>query len=186
VAAVGLIPLTRIEPGSSYSSPMLPALLLGVGLGTAFMAATSLATTGVQPRYAGVASAMVNTSQQAGGAIGTTLLNTIAAFATTSWPAAHAAEAKSHTPADFADLGAVHGYTTAIWWAIGILAAAAAASAALVKTTGHHGTAAESSGSSTHAPDTSPDDAPALHRHPAARPVTEPARNPLLPQQAPA
>ena len=54
-------------------------LLLGLGMGTAFMPAMSLATHGVEPRDAGVASAMVNTSQQVGGAIGTALLNTIAA-----------------------------------------------------------------------------------------------------------
>ncbi|MGW3283483.1 MFS transporter, partial [Streptomyces sp. NPDC001002] len=63
VAAVGMLLMTQLEIGSSYASIILPAmLLLGLGMGTAFMPAMSLATLGVEPRDAGVASAMVNTS----------------------------------------------------------------------------------------------------------------------------
>ncbi len=74
-AGVGMLLLTQLEIGTSYAGLILPAqLLLGLGMGTAFMPAMSLATLGVDPRDAGVASAMVNTSQQVGGAIGTALL----------------------------------------------------------------------------------------------------------------
>lgn len=137
LAAFGMLLLTRIGLDTSYPALILPAfLMLGLGMGTAFMPAMSLATHGVQARDAGVASAMVNTSQQVGGAIGTALLNTIAASATTAYAASHAAGARS---ADLLRLQSmVHGYTAAIWWAVGILVLAAAIAFVSV-TTGHQG-----------------------------------------------
>ncbi|MEV5145510.1 MFS transporter [Streptomyces sp. NPDC052727] len=127
VAALGMLLLTQLEIDSSYGALLLPAMvLLGLGMGTAFMPAMSLATQGVEPRDAGVASAMVNTSQQVGGAIGTALLNTIAASATTSYITEHIAGAASKPQQQLVMLqGQVHGYSTAIWFAVGILAAAA-------------------------------------------------------------
>ncbi|MER6958437.1 MULTISPECIES: MFS transporter [unclassified Streptomyces] len=128
VAALGMLLLTQLEIGSSYAALLLPAmLLLGLGMGTAFMPAMSLATLGVEPRDSGVASAMVNTSQQVGGAIGTALLNTIAASATTSYIKDHMAGAASKPQQQLVQLeGMVNGYTSAIWFAVGILVAAAA------------------------------------------------------------
>ncbi|MBC9730439.1 MFS transporter [Streptomyces sp. TRM68367] len=127
VAALGLALLTQMEIGSSYTSLVLPSmLLLGLGMGTAFMPAMSLATQGVEPRDAGVASAMVNTSQQVGGAIGTALLNTIAASATTAYITDHIASAAGRSQQQLVQLeGMVHGYTHAIWFAVGILVVAA-------------------------------------------------------------
>lgn len=123
VAAVGMLLLTRIEVGSSYATVILPGVvLLGLGMGTAFMPAMSLATHGIAPRDAGVASAMVNTSQQVGGAIGTALLNTIAASATTAYLVGHAAAGGN--PKLVQAQALVHGYTNAIWVAVGILAIA--------------------------------------------------------------
>ncbi|WP_330339441.1 MFS transporter [Streptomyces sp. NBC_00557] len=126
VAALGMLILTQLKIDSSYGTQLLPAMvLLGLGMGTAFMPAMSLATAGVQPRDAGVASAMVNTSQQVGGAIGTALLNTIAASATTSYVKDHIAQAASKPQQQLVGLqGMVHGYSTAIWFAVGILALA--------------------------------------------------------------
>ncbi|MFF5013584.1 MFS transporter [Streptomyces sp. NPDC001165] len=123
VAGLGMLLLTQLEVGSSYTTLLLPAmLLLGLGMGTAFMPAMSLATSGVEPRDAGVASAMVNTSQQVGGAIGTALLNTIAASATTSYVKDHIAGAASKPQQQLVRLqGMVHGYSAAIWFAVGIL-----------------------------------------------------------------
>ncbi|MGI5409193.1 MFS transporter [Streptomyces chartreusis] len=134
VAALGMLLLTQLEIGSSYAALLLPAmLLLGLGMGTAFMPAMSLATQGVKPQDAGVASAMVNTSQQVGGAIGTALLNTIAASATTSYIADHIAGASSRSQQQLVQLeGMVEGYTSAIWFAVGILVAAAAIALTLV------------------------------------------------------
>ncbi|GAB3948956.1 MFS transporter [Streptomyces sparsus] len=133
-ASLGMLLLTQLETDSSYTTLILPAqLLLGLGMGTAFMPAMSLATHGVRPQDAGVASAMVNTSQQVGGAIGTALLNTIAAGATTSYLAANAAGAATGSAQRLVVLESmVHGYTSAIWWAVGILLVAAALAVTLV------------------------------------------------------
>lgn len=128
-AAAGMLMLTRIDLQTSYPALILPAfVLLGLGLGTAFMTAMSLATRGVQPRDSGVASAMINTSQQVGGAIGTALLNTVAASATNAFAHAHAA---GNTSAQRLE-SLVHGYSTAIWWAFVILLVAAAIAVSFV------------------------------------------------------
>ncbi|MEV0493929.1 MFS transporter [Streptomyces atratus] len=125
-AAVGMLLLTQLEIDSSYPALILPAqVLLGLGMGTAFMPAMSLATHGVEPRDSGVASAMVNTSQQVGGAIGTALLNTVAASAATAYATSHAALGATD-PQLLKLQSMVHGFTGAIWWAVGILVVAAA------------------------------------------------------------
>jgi hypothetical protein len=132
-AAVGMLILTQMTVSSSYVGLVLPAeILLGLGMGTAFMPAMSLATHGVERRDAGVASAMVNTSQQVGGANGTALRNTIAASATTSWVTPHAAEAGKLGKVGFVNQAAVHGYASAIWWAVGALLVAATIAAVLI------------------------------------------------------
>jgi predicted MFS family arabinose efflux permease len=133
VASLGMLILTQIDVNSSYPALILPGLILmGLGMGTAFMPAMSMATHGVEPRDAGVASAMVNTSQQVGGAIGTALLNTIAASATTAYLTSHA---KDGAPKQLLQLqGMVHGFSTAIWWSFGILVLAATVAAVLINT----------------------------------------------------
>jgi EmrB/QacA subfamily drug resistance transporter len=147
-ASVGMFLLARLEIGSSYASLVLPAMvLLGLGMGTAFMPAMSLATQGVQPRDAGVASAMVNTSQQVGGAIGTALLNTIAASATTAYIKDHIATAATKPQQRLVQLqGMVHGYSSAIWLAVGMLVAAAAVVLTLVNAGRPGGTTVASGG----------------------------------------
>ncbi|MFI5620760.1 MFS transporter [Streptomyces sp. NPDC051567] len=135
VAASGMLLLTQLEVDSSYPALILPAqLLLGLGMGTAFMPAMSLSTYGVDPADAGIASAMVNTSQQVGGAIGTALLNTIAASATTAYLTDHAAEAAAGGPAArlVQAQAMVEGYSAAIWWAVGVLLISAALALALI------------------------------------------------------
>jgi EmrB/QacA subfamily drug resistance transporter len=115
LAAIGMFLFTRLTPDSSYGTHVLPGLLvLGVGMGCIFAPAFSTATLGVEGREAGVASAMVNTSQQVGGSVGTSLLSTIFASAVASYAASHL-----RTPG-LADAAAVHGYTTAFWWSVGI------------------------------------------------------------------
>ncbi|MBM7441481.1 MFS transporter [Streptomyces sp. HB132] len=133
VAAFGMLLLTQLDVGTSYTAVILPGqLLLGLGMGTAFMPAMSLATHGIEPRDAGVASAMVNTSQQVGGAIGTALLNTIAAGATTAYIADHAAGASD--PKVLQLQAMVSGFAAAIWWAVGILVVASAIAVTLINT----------------------------------------------------
>ncbi|MEU6660625.1 MFS transporter [Streptomyces sp. NPDC046821] len=152
VAALGMLLLTQLKVDSSYPALVLPAqLLLGLGMGTAFMPAMSLATHGVEPRDAGVASAMVNTSQQVGGAIGTALLNTIAASATTAYVASHAAGAAD--PKLLQAQAMVNGYTHAIWWAVGILVAAATIALTRINTGVPGGGSLKASGSTVGAED---------------------------------
>ncbi|RKE21767.1 MFS transporter [Streptomyces sp. TLI_171] len=131
VASLGLLILTQIDVGTSYWQILPGLVLMGLGMGTAFMPAMSLATYGVQPRDAGVASAMVNTSQQVGGAIGTALLSTVANSAAVAYGKAHGAAAGAN-PELFKLQAAVHSYTTAIWWAFGILVLAGVTAFALI------------------------------------------------------
>jgi EmrB/QacA subfamily drug resistance transporter len=120
IAAAGMVVLAELGVHSTYTAHILPALIpLGVGLGLITAPAISTATLGVDPGDAGVASATVNTAQQVGGSLGTALLNTLATAATTSFVAGKAA-----APALAAE-AAVHGYTTAFWWAAAIFAAGA-------------------------------------------------------------
>jgi hypothetical protein len=83
----------------------------------------------VAPQDAGVASASVNTGQQLGGSIGTSLLNTIAASATTAYITSHLASLHTRpTPATLHAVqaaGFVHGYTTVFWWCTGLFVAGA-------------------------------------------------------------
>ncbi|SHL95490.1 MFS transporter [Actinacidiphila paucisporea] len=123
VAAVGMAILAQIKVDSSYAAVLLPGLILmGLGMGTAFMPAMSLATQGVRPEDAGVASAMVNTSQQVGGSIGTALLNTLATSATATWVSAHVTSKSDLKQKLFVNESLVHGYSVAIYWATAILA----------------------------------------------------------------
>ncbi|NUS10728.1 MAG: MFS transporter [Streptomyces sp.] len=122
LAAVGMLILAQIKVDSSYAEVLLPGLILmGLGMGTAFMPAMSLATYGVRPEDAGVASAMINTSQQVGGSIGTALLNTLATSATATWVTAHITSRADLKDKLFINQSAVHGYSVAIYWATGIL-----------------------------------------------------------------
>jgi EmrB/QacA subfamily drug resistance transporter len=120
LAGAGMVVFAQLGVHSTYAAHVLPGLLvLGVGLGFIFAPAFNTATLGVDPGDAGVASATVNTAQQVGGSLGTALLNTIATTATGSFLAGTAA-----SPALVAE-AAVHGYTTAFWWAAAIFATGA-------------------------------------------------------------
>ena len=117
LGVIGMLLLTRLSPGASYTSHVLPSLLIvGVGMGCIFAPAFSTATLGVDGSEAGVASAMVNTSQQVGGSVGTALLSTIFASSVASYTASHI-----HAPG-LVNAATIHGYTTAFAWAAGIFA----------------------------------------------------------------
>jgi EmrB/QacA subfamily drug resistance transporter len=118
LAAAGMAWLTRIGPHSGYASTILgPICITGLGLGLMFATSFNTGTFGVSPRDAGVASATVNTGQQLGGSIGTSLLNSIAASATTAYLVSHLHGRP--TPA-LVQQSLIHGYTTAFWWVAGI------------------------------------------------------------------
>jgi hypothetical protein len=119
--AVGLAWLTRIGVHSGYVSALFgPLMVTGVGMGFIFGAAANTGTFGVAPRDAGMASASVNTGQQLGGSIGTALLNTIAASATSSYLAL-----RGRPSPELVRLAAIHGYTTVFWVCAGIFAGGA-------------------------------------------------------------
>jgi EmrB/QacA subfamily drug resistance transporter len=114
---IAMLLLTQLSPGAGYASHVLPPLVItGLGMGCIFAPAFSTATLGIDGSEAGVASAMVNTSQQVGGSVGTALLSTIFASATAAYATSHAG-----TPG-VASAAAIHGYTTAFAWAAGIFA----------------------------------------------------------------
>jgi EmrB/QacA subfamily drug resistance transporter len=108
-AGIGLLMLTRITPETSYATHVLPSLLImSSGIALVFIPLTSTSLHGVSGRDTGVASAMVNTSQQIGGSLGVALLNTIAATAATSYAATHTELGKMVQP-----FAVTHGFTVA-------------------------------------------------------------------------
>src|SRR6187399_1028948 len=75
----GLVYFTQVSVGGSYLTDLLPGfLLIGVGIGFSFVPITIAALAGVQAAEAGLASGLINTSQQIGGALGIAALATIA------------------------------------------------------------------------------------------------------------
>ncbi len=115
LGVIGMLLFAQLTPTSSYGTDVLPGLLvIGVGMGCIFAPTFSAATLGVAPNEAGIASAMVNTSQQIGGSVGTSLLSTIYATAVASYLTSH-----PHA-SNLASAAQVHGDTTAFWWAAGI------------------------------------------------------------------
>jgi EmrB/QacA subfamily drug resistance transporter len=125
VAAAGLAVFSRVGLHTSYLAQLLPAeLVVSVGLGLAFVAMSSTALLGVDPADAGVASALVNTTQQTGASLGVSLLNTVAASAASAYLVGHSGLAAN---------AVVHGYTTAFTVSTGLLAAAAVISALLLR-----------------------------------------------------
>jgi EmrB/QacA subfamily drug resistance transporter len=124
LAALGMVLLTRIGVDTAYATHVLPSLILiGLGFGLVVAPSFATATLGVPRHDSGVASAMVNTSQQVGGSIGTALLSTLAVSATTDYIA-------THGPGPAA---AVEGYVTAFWWAAAIFAVGAVVCGALLR-----------------------------------------------------
>jgi EmrB/QacA subfamily drug resistance transporter len=75
----GLVYFTQVSVGGTYLGDLLPGfLLIGVGLGFSFVPISIAALAGIQPAEAGLASGLLNTSQQIGGALGIAALSTIA------------------------------------------------------------------------------------------------------------
>ena len=124
LAAVGLLILSGLAPGSSYLGTVLPGgLLSAMGLGFALIPATIIAVGGVPSTEAGLASGLLNTSRLLGGALGLAALTTIA---------------NSHAQAEL--LAGVHraqaltdGYGLAVLVGAGVCAVGALAAAVLLR-----------------------------------------------------
>ena len=77
--AAGLLWFTQISVDGSFATDMLgPSILAAIGLGLSFVPVTIAAVTGTRPDQAGLASGLINTSQQVGGALGVAILASIA------------------------------------------------------------------------------------------------------------
>jgi EmrB/QacA subfamily drug resistance transporter len=126
LAGLGMVLLTGIGVDTGYLTHVLPSLILvGIGFGLVVAPSFATATLGVPRHDAGVASAMVSTSQQVGGSIGTALLSTLAVSATTDFLADHGPR--------LAAQAAVEGYTTAFWWAAAFFAIGAVITGTLLR-----------------------------------------------------
>jgi EmrB/QacA subfamily drug resistance transporter len=110
----GLAYFTQVSVGGSYVGDLLPGfLLIGVGLGFSFVPVSIAALAGVDGRNAGLASGLINTSQQIGGAIGLAVLSTVATTRTENLLADGRDQATALTS----------GFQIAFWVGVGLAAA---------------------------------------------------------------
>ena len=116
LSAVSVAWLTRLPVDGHYFWDLFPAFVLGgAGMGLSFVPVTIASLTGVERSDAGVASGLVNTSRQIGGAIGIAAVSAIAASSTTHYVQAHSAlTASSGVALD-------HGFQTALYALTGLL-----------------------------------------------------------------
>jgi EmrB/QacA subfamily drug resistance transporter len=128
IGAGGMLGLAQISPSSTYGGSVIgPLLILGFGIGLIFAPSISTATAGLDTADAGVGSAMVNTSQQIGGAVGTAVLSTLFATAVTNYAA-------SHTPGPaLQNAATIHGYTVAFGICAGVFLVGALISALVLR-----------------------------------------------------
>jgi len=120
-AGIGLLMLTRITPETSYVTHVLPSLLImSSGMALVFIPLTSTSLHAVSHQDTGVASAMLNTSQQIGGSLGTALLNTVAATAAATYSAANTQLGEKLMP-----YAMTHGFTVAFKFSAVLLFAGA-------------------------------------------------------------
>ena len=128
LSAIGLGIFTLLGVNSTYVGLVLPAIVIvSVGMGLSFVAMSSTSLLGVEPEDAGVASALVNTTQQTGGSLGAALINTIATGATASYLAIHGTSAAAEKA------GSIHGYTTAFTFSAIMLGLAAVSAFTLIR-----------------------------------------------------
>jgi len=111
LAGGGLVYFSQISVHGTYAGTLLPGFLLaGIGLGLSFVPVTIGAVSGVLPRESGIASGLINTTQQIGGALGVAVLSTIAVSVTTGYVFSH-----GHAPG-VALTALTHGFSVAFWY----------------------------------------------------------------------
>ncbi|MDO8309096.1 MAG: MFS transporter [Actinomycetota bacterium] len=119
LAIIGMALYLRMTAETTYVSGILPSIIImSLGMGLIFVPLSATALFGVGDHDAGVASAVLNTSQQIGGSIGIAFLNTIAAGATAAFVVANNLQAPSAE-------ALVEGFTTAFMWSVAIMIVAA-------------------------------------------------------------
>ncbi len=115
LAVVGMLMLLRLNPSSAYVGDILPSLILiSLGMGLIFVPLSAVSLYDVGNHDAGVASAVLNTSQQIGGSVGVAFLNTIAASATAAYIVANQLQGPNPD-------ALVAGFHRGFIWAAGIL-----------------------------------------------------------------
>ena len=122
-ALTGLVWLTQLTPSTGYGLILAPLLLLALGMGQCFVPLTVTAVSGVAPEEAGIASALVNTGQQIGGALGLAVLGTVAISSARHY-ATSAVHSGAHVSTTLFNAAQVHGDTTAFKVAAAIMGVA--------------------------------------------------------------
>jgi EmrB/QacA subfamily drug resistance transporter len=112
-ATVGLAWLSRLTSSSAYLDILGPLLIISVGMGLAFVPLTLTAVKDVRLNETGLASALLNTGQQVGGALGLAVLATVAIDATKNATQSLASAAQGHLTRSNLATATIHGYTTA-------------------------------------------------------------------------
>jgi MFS family permease len=126
MSAAALALFAELPVHGHYFWDVFPGFLIGgIGMALGFVPLTIGALAGVRPGDAGVASGLVNTAQQVGGAIGVAAATTIAATSTSDYLGAH--------PGAAADAALTHGFASAFWALAGIAAVAAVLAALVVE-----------------------------------------------------
>jgi len=117
LTVAGLVYFSQISVNGSYAIDLAPGFILaGVGLGFSFVPVTIAALVGVDMAEAGVASGVINTSQQVGGALGTAILSTVAFTRVSDYVQSHAPAADVLVRAD------VNGFSVAFLVGAGLAA----------------------------------------------------------------
>jgi EmrB/QacA subfamily drug resistance transporter len=128
VSAVSVALLTRLPVDGHYFWDLFPAFVLGgAGMGLSFVPVTIASLTGVERGDAGVASGLINTSRQIGGAIGLAAASAIAATSTSQYVHSHSAVTAS------SPVALDHGFQTALYALTGLLLLGALIAITLVK-----------------------------------------------------
>jgi MFS family permease len=127
-STVSVAALTRLPVDGHYFWDLFPWFVLGgAGMGFSFVPVTIASLTGVERSDAGVASGLINTSRQIGGAIGLAAMSAIAATSTSNYAHAHSdVTASSGVALD-------HGFQAALYVLTGLLVIGAVVAVSLVK-----------------------------------------------------
>lgn len=129
IVAGALFWLAHIRVQGNYVHDILPGfILMGLGMGATFVSLTIAATSGVVGREAGLASGLINTSQQIGGALGLAILTGIASSQAAKY-VTHLAHPNALTPL----AAEVHGFHAAFYLASTFMIAAAVIAAVFIK-----------------------------------------------------
>src|SRR6059058_4675811 len=128
LATVALVLFARLPVDGHYFTDLFPAFLIsGVGLALAFVPMSIGALTGVSSADAGIASGLINTNQQIGGAIGVALVTTIATTFTTRFVHSHVGASA------FSGAALTHGFEIAFYVLAGISALGAVLAALMLE-----------------------------------------------------